>query len=148
MEKYSHIFDTGHIINSEMVGRSGGLLAPRYLRYYLVTENPGRKRPALEGKSRCQIGMAELVFNAGNICPGDLMIIGSVSGRNEQLIDLASGRSGALISLVYYFFHGEFDKIDPSISAAVERAVKRNILDSYLDEDERDANWWRGSARK
>ena len=84
-----HIFDTGHIINSEMTGRSGGLLAPRYLRYYLVTENPGRKRPAMEGKSRCQEGMAELVFNASNICPGDLMIIGSVSGRNEQLIDLA-----------------------------------------------------------
>lgn len=84
-----HIFDTGHIINAEMTGRSGGLVAPRYLRYHLVTENPDRKRPALEGKSRCQEGMAELVFNAGNICPGDLIIIGSVSGRNEQLVDLA-----------------------------------------------------------
>lgn len=84
-----HIFDTGHIINSEMTGRSGGLLAPRYLKYYLVTENPGRQRPAMEGKSRCMEGMAELVFNAGSICPGDLMIIGSVSGRNEQVVDLA-----------------------------------------------------------
>lgn len=84
-----HIFDSGHIINSEMIQRSGGLVAPRYLRYHLVTENPGRKRAAIEGKSRCQEGMAELVFNAGNICPGDLIIIGSVSGRNEQLVDLA-----------------------------------------------------------
>ena len=72
----------------------------------------------------------------------------SLPDAREQLIDLSSGRSGALISLVYYFFHGEFDKIDPSISAAVERAVKRNILDSYLDGDERDANWWRGFSEK
>ena len=84
-----HIFDSGHIINSEMINRSGGLVAPRYLRYYLVTENPDRDRPALVGKSRCQEGMAELVFNAGNICDGDLVIIGSVSGRSEQLVDLA-----------------------------------------------------------
>jgi len=84
------IHDTGHIINSEMTGRSGGLVAPTYLKYYLVTENPGRpNRAAEKAKDRSQEGMAELVFNAGSICPGDLVIIGSVSGRSEQLVDLA-----------------------------------------------------------
>ena len=83
-----HIHDTGHIINSEMTSRSGGLVAPRHLRYNLVTENPGRPRPAMINKDRNQIDMAELVYNAGNICPGDLVIFGSVSGRSEQLIDL------------------------------------------------------------
>jgi len=84
-----HIHDTGHIINAEMIQRSGGLVAPKQLKYFLTTENPGRDRPALKGKDRNQIGMAELVYNAGNICPGDLLIMGSVSGRSEQLIDLA-----------------------------------------------------------
>ena len=84
-----HLFDTGHIINSEMTNRSGGLAAPQMLRYFLKTESGGRPRPAMETKERTQVGMAEVVYNASEICDGDLMIIGSVSGRNEQVIDLA-----------------------------------------------------------
>ena len=87
--KMIHIHDTGHLINFEMINRSGGLVAPKQLVYYLVTQNDGRPRPELEKKDRTQVGMAQLVINAGNICPGDLLIIGSVSGRNEQVVDLA-----------------------------------------------------------
>ena len=66
----------------------------------------------------------------------------------EHLIDLASGRTGAIMALIYHYFHEEFDKIDPSISAALERAVRRNILDPFLDEAERKANWWMGKSGK
>ena len=62
----------------------------------------------------------------------------------EQLIDLASGRFGSIMVLTWHFFREEFDRIDPSISAAMERAVKRNILDCFLDENEHAANWWMG----
>ena len=34
-------------------------------------------------------GMAELVLRASKILPGDLLIIGSVSGRSDQVVDLA-----------------------------------------------------------
>ena len=64
--------------------------------------------------------------------------------RREQLIDLASGRTGSLMALTWYFFRDEFDKIDPSISYAIEDAVKRNILDCFLNEEEHRANWWMG----
>ena len=62
----------------------------------------------------------------------------------ERFIDLGSGRYGAIVSLIHHFFHSEFDKIDPSISAAIEEAVKRNILDPYLAIEERRANKWLG----
>lgn len=58
----------------------------------------------------------------------------------ERFIDLGSGRYGAIISLIHHFFHTEFDKIDPSISIAIEEAVKRNILDPYLAIEGRRAN--------
>lgn len=58
----------------------------------------------------------------------------------ERFIDLGSGRYGAIIAIIHHFFHSEFDKIDPSVSIAIEDAVKRNILDPYLDIKERKAN--------
>lgn len=62
----------------------------------------------------------------------------------ERFIDLGSGRYGAIIAIIHHFFHSEFDKIDPSVSIAIEDAVKRNILDPYLDIKERKANQWLG----
>ncbi len=62
----------------------------------------------------------------------------------EHFIDLGSGRYGAIIATIHHFFHKEFDKIDPSVSIAIEEAIKRNILDPYLDIEERKANQWLG----
>ena len=70
----------------------------------------------------------------------------SLPDAREQLIDLASGRYGSIVSIAYHFFHREFDKLDPSISVATENAVRRNILDPYLDPGQRRANWWLGLA--
>lgn len=64
--------------------------------------------------------------------------------EREQLIDLGSGRYGAIVSLIWYFFHEEFDRINPTISYALKASIKRNILDSYLDPEEHTANWWIG----
>ena len=84
------IHDSGHIINAEMIQRSGGLQAPQQLSFYLHTENKSRIIPEKEPqKIRSMEGLAEMAFRVGNIYDGDLMIIGSVSGRAEQLVDLA-----------------------------------------------------------
>lgn len=72
----------------------------------------------------------------------------SLPDAREQLIDLASGRYGSIVSIAYHFFHREFDKLDPSISVATENAVRRNILDPYLDQNQHHANWWLGLASK
>ena len=57
---------------------------------------------------------------------------------------MVKGDFGAIIAIIHHFFHSEFDKIDPSVSIAIEDAVKRNILDPYLDIKERKANQWLG----
>jgi hypothetical protein len=64
--------------------------------------------------------------------------------EREHLIDIFGGRYGEMMSFIYYFFHNEFDKIDPSISLAMESAIKRNILDPYLDTNEHFVQFWMG----
>ena len=66
----------------------------------------------------------------------------------EHFIDLASGRRGAIMALTWYYFHEEFDRIDPSLTAALERAMERNIFAPFFDENERKANWWMGKSGK
>lgn len=83
------IHDTGHIINAEMTQRSGGLIAPKMLRYYLVTETDGLDTPEKRAKNLNMEGMAELVYRCSYMTGGDLLIIGSVSGRSDQVVDLA-----------------------------------------------------------
>ncbi|MBQ9548629.1 MAG: heparinase II/III family protein [Bacteroidales bacterium] len=62
----------------------------------------------------------------------------------EQLIDLGSGRIGAIMSYCWFFFHEAVDAIDPSISANAREAIRRNILRPFLDDKENEANWWLG----
>ena len=62
----------------------------------------------------------------------------------EHYIDLGSARYGAIMSLIYHFFKEQFDEADPSISYAIEKSIRRNILDPYLDVRERRAQFWLG----
>lgn len=60
----------------------------------------------------------------------------------EQLIDLGSGALGAQMAVTWHFFHKTFDAVDPVISRVIYDAVKKQILDPYLNVDEQTANWW------
>jgi hypothetical protein len=62
----------------------------------------------------------------------------------EQIIDLGSGALGAQVAVAWHFFHDEFDKVNPVISYVVQDAVKRQILDPYLNPSEYKPNWWLG----
>ena len=62
----------------------------------------------------------------------------------EQIIDLGSGALGAQIAIAYHFFKEEFDKVDPVIARVAYDAVKKQILDPYLNPDEQRPNWWLG----
>ena len=61
---------------------------------------------------------------------------------SEQIIDLGSGSLAAQIAIAYHFFKDEFDEVDPVISKVVYGAVKKQILDPYLNPDEQRPNWW------
>lgn len=89
--KCIHIHDTGHIINSELVNRGGGLFALRSFTYELKWLDPVRERDRGEerGIPNSMEGFAEYAVRASNIHAGDLIIIGSVSGRSEYVVDLA-----------------------------------------------------------
>ena len=66
----------------------------------------------------------------------------SLPDPREQLIDLGSGGLAAQIAVAWHFFHETFDKIDPVISFVIEEAMKKQILDPYLNTAEYRPNWW------
>ena len=83
-----HMFDTGHIIDSELLNRAGGLVLLRRFRYHNGVESSARKRP-MTGKNTSMEGLAEYALRSANVMPGDVMVIGSVSGKTLNVIDLA-----------------------------------------------------------
>jgi len=83
-----HIHDTGHIIDSELINRGGGLILYKRFRYALNVENPVRSRDR-SALATSQAGLAAYALKASGVMPGDVMIVGSVSGRNLPVIDLA-----------------------------------------------------------
>lgn len=83
-----HVHDTGHIINSELIFRGGGLILYKRFKYKLDVENPVRKRDRTD-LDTSMVGLASYALKASGARPGDVMIIGSVSGRNLPVVDLA-----------------------------------------------------------
>jgi uncharacterized phosphosugar-binding protein len=83
-----HLFDTGHIIDSELLNRAGGLVLMRRFRYHSGVESSAKKRP-MDSKNTSMEGLAEYALRGANILAGDVMVIGSVSGKTLNVIDLA-----------------------------------------------------------
>ena len=86
-----HLFDTGHIIDMEIINRAGGLELMRPFKYNLNVVSNDRKRVerTKKEKSTSIEGLATLALNQADILPGDVMVIGSVSGKTINVIDLA-----------------------------------------------------------
>ena len=87
--KCVHIYDTGHMLNSELINRAGGLTAFRALNISLHVENNVRKRPRDPGADRSMAGLMHFSLKQSNVHPGDVLIIGSVSGKSVSPVDLA-----------------------------------------------------------
>lgn len=83
-----HVFDTGHLLNSELIYRAGGPALVRAFKYNLNVEDAVRPRPD-QGRNRSMEGLAAYALRASNVKSGDVMIIGSVSGKTVNVIDLA-----------------------------------------------------------
>lgn len=63
----------------------------------------------------------------------------SLPDYKEDVIDLTAGDLGSLLSWTYYFFHAEFDKVNPVISERLRHELQERILDTYMNEDR---FWW------
>jgi len=83
-----HIHDSGHIIDAELIYRGGGLILYKKFKYNLVVENPVRKRDR-SGMDKSMEGLANYALRASGALPGDVFILGSVSGRTASVVDLA-----------------------------------------------------------
>lgn len=87
--KAIHIYDTGHILDSELIGRAGGLMAFKPLRVHFDVQNDIRSRVEDRTKNRNMEGLMQFALNKSNAQPGDIIIIGSVSGKGVLPVDLA-----------------------------------------------------------
>ncbi|HHY83783.1 MAG TPA: sugar isomerase domain-containing protein [Clostridiales bacterium] len=83
-----HIFDTGHLINSELIGRAGGLMLMKALNYSFNVDSKVRIRDN-KGKNTSMEGLSKYVLAVSNVIPGDVLIIGSVSGKTVRPVDMA-----------------------------------------------------------
>jgi uncharacterized phosphosugar-binding protein len=84
-----HIFDSGHMVSQELVNRAGGLVALSALSFNLTVVNPVKSRPAGPDASPLSFGYIEHVFETGQLRRGDLLFVGSVSGKTANVVELA-----------------------------------------------------------
>ncbi len=83
-----HIHDSGHIIDSELIYRGGGLILYKPFKYNLVVDDPVRPRDRSDMDTSME-GLAAYALKKSGARPGDVMICGSVSGRTFGVVDLA-----------------------------------------------------------
>ncbi len=84
-----HVFDSGHMVSSELIHRAGGLAAMSALSFNLNVVNPVRTRPDLPSKDTLSYGYIEHIFETNQLRPGDVLFAGSVSGKTANVIELA-----------------------------------------------------------
>lgn len=94
-----HLFDTGHIVDHELITRGGGLMLLKPLHYTFSVENPVRTRKTAH-KNRSMEGLGEYIMRASNVLPGDVLIMGSVSGKTADVVDLALAAKAHGVKLI------------------------------------------------
>ena len=132
-----------------------------YLCYYTTGEKQaGRKIDTANRQALLKLTLAELVEGQGRFLEKIIdgvwyyatsyswsmsnQMHGALPQYEDERIALWNVRSGAMLSLVWHFFHEEFDKVDKTISKTTVNTLKRIIMDPYLKEENRLANWWLG----
>lgn len=83
-----HVHDSGHMLDRELIHRGGGLVLLKQFKYNLNVENPVYKRDRSDMDLSME-GLAAYALKASGAKPGDVIILGSVSGRTFRVVDLA-----------------------------------------------------------
>src|SRR5512138_3731105 len=92
-----HVFDSGHMLSSELINRAGGLVAMSALSIGLNVANPVKARADRAPASTLSYGYIEHVFETNQLRPGDVLFVGSVSGKTANVVELAiQGRARGL----------------------------------------------------
>lgn len=84
-----HIFDSGHMVSQELVNRAGGLVAYSALKFQLAIDNLVKTRADLPNDSSLGYAFIQHLFLSNQLRQGDVLIVGSVSGKTPNVIELA-----------------------------------------------------------
>ena len=86
-----HVFDSGHLVSHELINRAGGLLAISRLEFSLNINNLVKARadqPPAPGNA-LSLGYIQHVFESNQLRPGDVLFVGSVSGKTSNVVEVA-----------------------------------------------------------
>lgn len=88
-----HVYDTGHLVSRELINRAGGLAAfsPLSFDLQVTNTNPYREAQGVGAQTtpetvRCIVRAA---LDRSRVAAGDVLIIGSVSGKTPFPVELA-----------------------------------------------------------
>lgn len=84
-----HVFDSGHMLSSELINRAGGLVAMSALSIGLNVVNPVKARPDVPPSPALSYAYIEHVFETNQLRAGDILFVGSVSGKSANVVELA-----------------------------------------------------------
>ncbi len=111
-----HVFDTGHIVNSELIYRGGGVLFLKSFKYDLAVDDRVRPRDR-SSVDKSMVGLAAYALRKSEALPGDMIVIGSVSGKSLNVIDLAieAKKFGlTVVALTSLAYSKEVESLHPS----------------------------------
>jgi len=94
-----HIFDSGHLVSHELIRRAGGLVALNRLAFQLNIDNLVRARAAQSptADTALSFGYIQHIFDSDQLRTGDVLFVGSVSGKSANVVELAlQGRAHGL----------------------------------------------------
>jgi uncharacterized phosphosugar-binding protein len=129
-----HIFDSGHMVSSELVHRAGGLAALSGLSFKLEVDNPVRTRADAPPNASPGISYKyiEHVFESNQLRAGDVLFVGSVSGKTPNVIELAlqaKAHGLTVIGLTSIAYSSRLDPMHPSGKRLYE--VADLVLDNH-----------------
>lgn len=88
-----HVYDTGHLVSRELINRAGGLAAFTPLSFELNVHNPNPYREAqgINGHTHPETvrAIVRAALDRSRVVSGDVLIIGSVSGKTPFPVELA-----------------------------------------------------------
>jgi len=113
-----HIFDTGHLVDRELVHRAGGLALYRPLRWDFSVSNPVRFR---EGVTQEPVSLmpqlVECALDASRVSSGDVVVVGSVSGKSVAPVGVALGaqdRGAVVVGITAVSYSRHLESEHPS----------------------------------
>lgn len=96
------IYDSGHLVTNEMLYRAGGALYVKRFEYSFAVKNEPqpRKRDTDPAIAVTERDVLRAAFAHSDVRPGDIFIVGSVSGNSVGVVDMALTAKEAGCTLV------------------------------------------------